>query len=92
MCSAGKHAGCSQLLMQAQVYVFCCAHAEQVKQHLQDAEWTKEGASMDVQVNASCSLKLQVTTQRWGTWGDTVGDIAGCQSCGALEALSTQDR
>ena len=38
------------LPMQAQVYVFCCAHAEQVKQHLQDAEWTKEGASMDVQV------------------------------------------
>ena len=34
-----------------QVYVFCCAHAEQVRQHLQDAEWTKEGASMDVQVN-----------------------------------------
>jgi len=34
----------------AQVYVFCCAHAEQVKDHLQNAGWTQEGASMDVQV------------------------------------------
>ena len=46
-------AGVSEILrlhLNAQVYVFCCAHAEQVKQHLHDAEWTKEGASMDVQV------------------------------------------
>ena len=34
----------------AQVYVFCCAHAEQVKQHLESTGWTHDGASMDVQV------------------------------------------
>ena len=34
----------------AQVFVFCCAHAEQVKQHLESTGWTHDGASMDVQV------------------------------------------
>lgn len=38
-------------LNDAQVYVFCCAHAEQVKEHLLSAGWTHEGASMDVQVS-----------------------------------------
>ena len=59
MCSAARPAVCSHFVVHAQVYVFCCAHAEQVKQHLQDAEWTKEGASMDVQVFTTSCLKLK---------------------------------
>lgn len=46
----------------AQVYVFCCAHAEQVKQHLRSAGWTHEDASMDVQVGrpfASLMISLK---------------------------------
>ncbi|CAK0779954.1 hypothetical protein CVIRNUC_004898 [Coccomyxa viridis] len=39
------------------VYVFCCAHAEQVKQHLESTGWTHDGASMDVQVIVSTACK-----------------------------------
>lgn len=33
-----------------QVYVFCCAHAEQVKEHLKTAGWLQERASLTVKV------------------------------------------
>lgn len=33
-----------------QVHVICCAHAEQVKQHLETAGWLQERASLTVKV------------------------------------------
>ena len=36
-----------------QVYVFCCAHAEQVKEHLKAAGWLQERASITVKVGCT---------------------------------------
>ncbi len=35
------------------VYVFCCARAEQVKEHLKAAEWLQERASITVKVGGA---------------------------------------
>jgi hypothetical protein len=43
-------AGMQTLCMRAQVYVFCSAHAEQVKQHLETAGWLQERSSFHVKV------------------------------------------
>ncbi|BDA43794.1 Translation initiation factor eIF-2B subunit epsilon [Coccomyxa sp. Obi] len=41
----------------AEVHVICCAHAEQVKQHLEAAGWLQERASLSVKVIVSTTCK-----------------------------------
>ncbi|KAK9914949.1 hypothetical protein WJX75_002748 [Coccomyxa subellipsoidea] len=41
----------------AEVYVFCCAHAEQVKEHLKAAGWLQERSSITVKVIVSTTCK-----------------------------------
>ena len=57
-CRAEGCMGMPDVSNTAQVYVFCCAHAEQVKQHLRSAGWTRDGASMDVQVGPSSRILI----------------------------------
>lgn len=61
-----------------QVYVFCCAHAEQVKEHLKAAGWLQERSSFTVKVR-NCRLDENLSTLRYSfteTW---------CQSEEAME-------